>query len=809
MHRNPGGLKANLWLALGWFTVFVTLGLTLGVYRTSLNPGLPIILGCAATALWAILSVTVRRNPAASPSLDLTLALGLWMALATWYSVDGYVSQRSLATYLGAIGFMLAVQATASESWEWNMTAWAVVTFCSLVCVSAWGPAVVTAIETRRLGLLMGPFVNQDTFAVVPMVGLALGAGLADQGSRGVKALLSLQLGLQFVSLLATGCRAAMVGIFAAGLVAFGLLLMHRKDTVTRLGALLAAPLVVLTLFVPLSFTGVPILAKWSRIISADETENEDIRWELATHGWKAIRDHALHGSGPGTFGLAYQSVRPEQRSEYHYINIAHNDFLEMGVETGLIGLAMWLGIFWFVLSEIKDHLRRGRRPASAAGVLAALISMLVFSLFNFIIAERPVLWLQFLVLGLAISFPSSRRRASKNPALRTLLLLALLPLSVWGCYFGWRSLKTDALAAAADISEKRLLLEDAARQLNSAIALQPGRVALLQKRAEISARLAAYTGKEEFEQARVRYLSLAHAASPGNVPVMLQLADHYALQKDYAQEQKLLDLAYKTAPGNPVVIDRFVAGLVRGGRFREAAELLQPKAQREGSTALDQLASLTVAMEREKAGQGLNFAKAFQQNASEQLVQDFFGRLDSHCAKSGKPALQRQFLEVQLGLDPSNICLKLQIAATLGAENGTQAEFSTLTRTVQGLTSGMEPCAGDLVSRWTALGLQLDRVAEVEKGLRGLLEDNPNVPAIRVALGQTLSQRGQLKEAIATVKDGLESNQYSYPLLMEMGRLYEAAGSADLALNYYREAARAREDDTVAKESIRRLTGR
>ena len=72
-----------------------------------------------------------------------------------------------------------------------------------------------------------------------------------------------------------------------------------------------------------------------------------DVRLEYWKGGWEILKRHPWLGVGPGNFSDHYLAHRTPEGSETQY---AHNDYLEIAVEMGIVGLAVYLGIWaaWF-----------------------------------------------------------------------------------------------------------------------------------------------------------------------------------------------------------------------------------------------------------------------------------------------------------------------------------------------------------------------------------------------------------------------------------------------------------------------------
>ena len=106
-------------------------------------------------------------------------------------------------------------------------------------------------------------------------------------------------------------------------------------STGSRTRALLLAGAALAFLVVLLA--GVIVATRWSARPQWLFRESLSPRHDVFDAGVSIFRDHALFGGGPGTFGLLY----PEYSGEYpiHAVH-AHNGFLQVADDAGLIGLA-------------------------------------------------------------------------------------------------------------------------------------------------------------------------------------------------------------------------------------------------------------------------------------------------------------------------------------------------------------------------------------------------------------------------------------------------------------------------------------
>jgi O-antigen ligase len=121
------------------------------------------------------------------------------------------------------------------------------------------------------------------------------------------------------------------------------------------------------------------------------EVSNEDVdtgeggrRMQIWRASWKIARDHPLTGIGFGAYWVAitqYYDV-PGQKRPYQ----AHNDYLELLISGGVIGVALGL---WFILAFLKKaretvQSKDGFRRAACLGALTGLFGIAVHSIVDF-----------------------------------------------------------------------------------------------------------------------------------------------------------------------------------------------------------------------------------------------------------------------------------------------------------------------------------------------------------------------------------------------------------------------------------------
>jgi O-antigen ligase len=240
----------------------------------------------------------------------------------------------------------------------------------------------------------IGTFVNRNHFAGHLEMTLAVGvglliAGLTDRRADSLKKFLRhtidwilspkmflrLSLCVLVIALTTTHSRMGNTAFFSSLLVAGGIGLALSRHA-PRNTVILLASLVAIDLLIVGSWFGVEQLAaRMQETTTAEVAERE----EPAKYALNLLRDYPVFGSGPGSFYVAFQRYRPASVTSYY--DEAHNDYVQLACESGLLGfmalgtfVAMALGAALLAQWRRRDPLMRGMSFACIMGVTAILI---------------------------------------------------------------------------------------------------------------------------------------------------------------------------------------------------------------------------------------------------------------------------------------------------------------------------------------------------------------------------------------------------------------------------------------------------
>ncbi len=201
-------------------------------------------------------------------------------------------------------------------------------------------------------------------------------------------------------------------------------------------------------------------------------------RWQGATVqirllGWRAgleaLAERPWLGYGPATFHLILPRFLPPQLAPFGGAGALggrpHNVYLEVALESGLIGLGLFVGLLGLLLVPPVTALRQRRVPSGAEGpLLAALVGSLVANLVTYVFSFESVtsavlFWtLAGMAHAIAAPLPPPRPTTHRRPCLGALIAVGTLTLGGWmvapdvAASAGERLLRKGATAAGLDL---------------------------------------------------------------------------------------------------------------------------------------------------------------------------------------------------------------------------------------------------------------------------------------------------------------------------------------------------------------------
>jgi O-antigen ligase len=379
--------------------------------------------------LWAIRQVrsgelSLVGNPVFAPML---LFASLFAAqLATGRTAYRYETFSTALLYCAyAILCFLIIQTmrhtARAQAAAWMLTGYgfAVAAFALVQALSS--TSKLYWIRTPRFGgWIYGPYVNHNHYAglmemlaPVPLV-FALTRGAA--GPR--KTMAAIAAALMAGTIFLSGSRGGMLALVVQGVV-LTILLIRRQQG--RKVAVAIAIFLVVGVGLLVWLGGSELSQRLASIHSETRTElSGGTRLEIDRDALKMFPRKPLLGWGLGVFPDVY----PQFRSFYtnFVINEAHNDYLQLLVETGGLGFATMLWFLWSVYRNGTRKLGNWPEDPNGATALAAMLGVtgiLVHGLVDFNLQVPANAALFYVLCGVAAMQPKfgrSRKRPIRRP---------------------------------------------------------------------------------------------------------------------------------------------------------------------------------------------------------------------------------------------------------------------------------------------------------------------------------------------------------------------------------------------------------
>jgi O-antigen ligase len=275
--------------------------------------------------------------------------------------------------------------------------------------------------ETLDLTTPFGPYVNPSNFAGAMELATPWLAGYALWSARRSRALawlsspaslLAVAVVLCSIAALATASKISVPLILASFAVLGLLAATRRRSRLLVIGGLLV--LVVVFLGVA-SQTRLGQRTREFLAVSGGQLTQVDRVVSWGRTG-AMLRDYPLTGSGFGSFQDVFPGYMPA--GEHKRWNHAHNDYLEVLAEGGLVAgaLLLWLAWgFWSRVLSSRNWSAGSVVDLETAGLLLALLALSVHAVFDFN-HQIPANGLMFTVMA-AIAVAAAERRRSHEAA--------------------------------------------------------------------------------------------------------------------------------------------------------------------------------------------------------------------------------------------------------------------------------------------------------------------------------------------------------------------------------------------------------
>jgi O-antigen ligase len=332
-------------------------------------------------ALWVVRQATAgvvqfTSNPLFSPMLVFAALIAL--QLATGASAYRYHTFSSALLYC-AYGLLcfLVVQCLRRSSqikalaWVFSVYGFVLAMFALVQSITSNGK--LYWLRTPRFGgWIYGPYVNHNHYAglMEMLVPIPLIFFLTSRARDSRKAMAALAAGVMASTIFLSGSRGGMAAFMVQMVVLAVVLLKQRKARRSSVG-LSFFMMIVVGLLIWLG--GTELTKRMASInVEARQEVSGGMRMVIDRDGLKMYARRPVLGWGLGVFPDVY----PRYRSFYthFFVNQAHNDYLQLLVEMGTLGLATMI---WFIVLLYRSAIKKLGNWTEDTNGTVALATML------------------------------------------------------------------------------------------------------------------------------------------------------------------------------------------------------------------------------------------------------------------------------------------------------------------------------------------------------------------------------------------------------------------------------------------------
>lgn len=773
-------------LALVWTFLVLLVSALNAPGVTQPYPAVSVLLSAGCCFWAAVLCLRVQVTPRNTTAMIAPAFLLLWACLTSVGSYDTFRTQQSLAAWVGGIGVFYCLALGCSSGSRWRL-------FCLAMTAAATGLCLYGFVRPGAHGRLLATFSNRDSFSVLPMLSVFLALAQLNKKTRVWRGLFWPQLGILIAAVLRSESRAACLGMLCGLLVLPFLLRLAQSNKRLRTPFINARLAGVLVLLAGALVAGLArgTSSRFAELMNGKDDQGITMRVDVLSYGATAVTNHPFVGSGPGTFALAYQQVRPHSIvPEYIYVNVAHNDFVELPVEMGLPALFLWGALLVAVVNRGLRIIRSETATWEPAALAAGIVALLVFSALNFVMAVPCLLFWSCAQLGLLQGMPAARqKRAEHISHQQKFVFFTLVGLGAWAAWFGAHSVPGTLSFRAGEKAISQLRWEKAVEEFTNSIHWQPQNARAHARLGLAKARLAQFHPNAEQLRSAAADLEEAARLSPRDPEITKSRVQFFESVREFERAEKVLVQARKFSPYRDELLQElarvrlFQHKLAAGAQSLYEAALSDPSQKKMLETILIDLETQTPGaslplFEDWTARQGkTGVASVLAERIAERLLEK--GNVDS----ARKLVF---FLAERENDDPGTRYLLARIAGAEGKRAEQKHELEKLVLDADHYNH--DPYVDLALIDWAELQPKPTSQGVVNRLEKRLRSNSSSIP-LRLELSRLYLQSGKTEDAAELISSGLQSAPDEPALLARMGTCLQAQGLRDMANEYYNQA--------------------
>jgi O-antigen ligase len=236
----------------------------------------------------------------------------------------------------------------------------------------ASGGRILQFYDASDHGALIGFYANKNHAAMVlaasmPIMAYLLGNRAHPEGTR---TWLGLYIGIILVAIVTTNSRAG-IGLGLLTALLLGICYIRAVKPIYVVG--IAAFGIIALLFVSQSHAFEQLFTRFNAV-------DDDLRWQFLWSSKPLIDTYWIYGSGIGSFSTLYAAHESLSLVKPTIVNQLHNDYVQIVMETGLIGtfvlLVLLAGLIWRGVSIWRLSVRERRLPVFFGVLMLAVVAL-------------------------------------------------------------------------------------------------------------------------------------------------------------------------------------------------------------------------------------------------------------------------------------------------------------------------------------------------------------------------------------------------------------------------------------------------
>ena len=248
-----------------------------------------------------------------------------------------------------------------------------------------WNGLIYWVYEYPMGGNPVGPFTNKNNFAgyMNMIIPLSLIMSIYER-DKAIKIIFAFMALVMTVALFLSMSRAGVFTFMGSMLFMASMLFITRRSHAQRL-LFLAPVLLLFFVILFLVFVGIdPVIERLSTL-GDKATYSRELRWTVWASTIEIIKDYPLFGTGLESFETVFPGYRSLEAAGLHWRD-AHNDYLQLLAETGIIGFLIVCSFFViFFMRSVRTLLLHERDDCRfALGPLASVVALLLSIIFTF-----------------------------------------------------------------------------------------------------------------------------------------------------------------------------------------------------------------------------------------------------------------------------------------------------------------------------------------------------------------------------------------------------------------------------------------